>query len=229
MNDLLLCHGALGAKDQFEALEALLSDTFRVHRINFSGHGGVPIPEEGFSMEHFALDILQYLNEQEIEQADIFGYSMGGYAALTLAVQHPDRIRRIATLGTKITWTPETAAHEQRYLQPSVMEEKIPDFVKILAERHAPVNWKKVVRHSAQMMLDLGNAPVLDQESFEQIQQPVSIGIGALDRMVSREECLQAVEWLPNGTLQVYEHFKHPIEQVDFAILAAYLKRFFST
>jgi len=227
MTDLLLCHGALGAKDQFEELEALLSPTFRVHRFNFSGHGGVPIPEEGFSMENFALDILHYLNEQEIEQADIFGYSMGGYAALTLALQHPNRVRRIATLGTKMAWNPETAAHEQRYLQPSVIEEKIPDFANMLATRHAPVNWKKVVRHSAQMMLDLGNSPVLDQESFEQIQQPVSIGIGALDRMVSREESQQVVEWLPNGTLQVYEHFKHPIEQVEFAILAVYLESFF--
>ncbi len=40
MKDLLLLHGALGAKSQFDKLADLLCTTYIVHALNFEGHGG---------------------------------------------------------------------------------------------------------------------------------------------------------------------------------------------
>ena len=83
MQHLLLLHGAIGAKDQLEELEKSLQDKFIVHRINFSGHGGETFSDKPFSISLFADEVLNYLSSQNIEQASIFGYSMGGYVLCT--------------------------------------------------------------------------------------------------------------------------------------------------
>src|ERR1700746_915470 len=64
MQTILLLHGAIGAKDQLEPLEEKLKTNFIVHTLSFSGHGGEPMPEI-FSIEHFAKDVLKYLERNK--------------------------------------------------------------------------------------------------------------------------------------------------------------------
>ena len=51
MKNIVLLHGAIGAKDQLQPLADLLKNDFIVHVFNFSGHGGKPFAEEHFSIE----------------------------------------------------------------------------------------------------------------------------------------------------------------------------------
>src|SRR6478672_5186908 len=104
MQHLLLLHGAIGAKDQLQPLANALKDKYTLHTINFSGHGGEAFPNEPFSMELFANDVLHYMQQNNIEQVNIFGYSMGGYVAMYLAKHHPQKINKLITLATKFHW-----------------------------------------------------------------------------------------------------------------------------
>jgi pimeloyl-ACP methyl ester carboxylesterase len=63
-------------------------------------------------IESFAAAVLERMDGANIARADVFGYSMGGYVALHLAATSPARIRRVATLATKLVWTAEIAARE---------------------------------------------------------------------------------------------------------------------
>src|SRR5690349_16612331 len=101
---LLLLHGALGAATQFNALQQQLEDTFDVSALNFPGHGGTGMPKEKFSFPLFASPVLNHIDEVPV---NIFGYSMGGYAALWIARYFPGRLNKIFTLGTKLDWNPE--------------------------------------------------------------------------------------------------------------------------
>src|SRR6478752_5665181 len=101
MQHLLLLHGALGAKDQFVLLAEKLKDDFIIHTLSFSAHGGEPIPGTSLSIELYAKDVLYYLHTQNIEQVNIFGYSMGGYVAMYLAKHNADKIKKIVTLASK--------------------------------------------------------------------------------------------------------------------------------
>ena len=125
--NLILLHGALGSMEQFSEAKELLSKEFNVHVFNFSGHGGKRI-ETPFSIEQFVDDTSTYLDQHQIKSTHIFGYSMGGYVALQLARDHPGKIEKIMTLGTKFNWTPESAENEVRMLVPKVIESKIPKF-----------------------------------------------------------------------------------------------------
>ena len=75
MEHLLLLHGAIGAKDQLQPLAKELSEHYIVHSINFSGHGGTDFPNEPFSIQLFANEVLQYLLQNDITQTNIFVYT----------------------------------------------------------------------------------------------------------------------------------------------------------
>jgi pimeloyl-ACP methyl ester carboxylesterase len=224
---ILLLHGALGSEQQFATLKKLLQDQFAVHTLNFAGHGGMAIPS-AYSMQLFAENVIDFLDQASIGQISIFGYSMGGYVALKAALQHPERIGKILTLGTKFNWTPTSAAKEVRFLDPQKVEEKVPRFAEKLRQEHHPADWKLVMERTAGMMLDLGNDAALREEDFRQISQEVCIGIGELDNMVTLEESEQVAAWLPHGRLKQLAGVKHPIDQVDPQVVQQYLEEVFA-
>lgn len=220
--NLLLLHGAIGSKNQFSTLQAALENHVHVHVLNFDGHGGTET-SEAFTMDLFSRNVLEWMEREGMEKISIFGYSMGGYVALNLALKHPEKVERIVTLGTKFNWTPETAEKESRMLNPAVIEEKVPKFAQKLAQDHAPADWKNVLNKTATMMKELGNGAALKTEDWKQIQHHVVIGIGTEDKMVTVEESREIAELLPNGRLVELEGVPHPIDQVEVGVLVDYI------
>lgn len=226
MQHLLVLHGALGSADQFQSLANLLSPHYHIHLINFYGHGGTKETTH-FSIEQFADQVYNYLLENNIDKANIAGYSMGGYVALYLAKQHPEKINKIFTLATKFLWTPEIAAREIKLLNPEKIAEKLPAFAQALEKRHAPNDWKAVLTKTAELMIALGNSPSLTADDFQKIELPVLIGIGDKDTMVSLEETIDAYRKLKNANLLVLPATPHPIEKVDIQRLVSEIHFFF--
>ncbi len=224
---LLLLHGALGSQTQFQSLLPLLEADYDLFHFNFDGHGGVESTAP-YTMALFVENTLNFLDQNGLAQVDVFGYSMGGYVALNLALQNPERLGRILTLGTKFAWTPESAAREVKMLNPQKIAEKVPAFAQQLAQLHAPLAWEGVVEKTAQMMLAMGEGQRLSMEDLGQIKQEVLIGLGSEDRMVTLEESEKAAEALTQGRLLSLAGQPHPIEKVDFSVLAHSIKNFFT-
>jgi pimeloyl-ACP methyl ester carboxylesterase len=227
MQHLLFLHGAIGSKDQLQALAEGLAGKFIVHTLNFSGHGGEEIPEV-FSIETFADDVLKYLEKNNIQKINIFGYSMGGYVALYLAKNYPVKIGSVFTFATKFLWTSEIAAKEGKMLNPEKIAEKIPAFAAALEGRHAPCDWKVILNKTAEMMTRMGDKNPLQLSDFENIQQRVRTGIGDQDFMVSLEETIEVYRKLKNGSLIVLPDTQHPIEKIDAGRLEKEIEIFFS-
>ncbi|MCW8898547.1 MAG: alpha/beta fold hydrolase [Flavobacteriales bacterium] len=227
MKNLLILHGAIGSKSQFNSLASLLNNQFNIHLLNFSGHGG-EVFKENFNIPQFADDVLVYLEQQKIEAIDIFGYSMGGYVALYLAKHHPEKVGKIITLGTKLSWTPEIAAKETKMLVADKIEEKIPAFAAILKDRHYPNDWKIVLEKTANMMIAMGNKNVLKDEEFKLIQHPVKMLLADQDEMVSKTETNHVAQLLPHATFELLPNSKHPIEKVDIDALSEIIRAFYS-
>ncbi len=223
--NLLLLHGALGSKEQLAQLKGLLTNQFIVHSLDFEGHGDRP-SDQVFSIELFTENVKDFILKNGLEQTNIFGYSMGGYVALNLAIKYPELADRILTLGTKFNWTKESAEQEVKMLNPDIIEQKVPKFAGHLKNLHGLENWKTVLHKTAGMMLELGNGAALHADSFERINQHVLIGIGTLDNMVSIEESKNIAAHLKNGQLKIIEGFKHPIEKNDPLQLAKIINDF---
>lgn len=227
MKPILLLHGALGTAKQLEPLAQQLGDYPAVRTLTFYGHGGAAAPADGYQFDAFANNILQYLDDNDIPQTDIFGYSMGGYAAMCFALKHPERVGKIATLGTKLVWTPEGSAQEVKMLDADKLEAKVPAFAVQLKALHGEENWRAVLSATANMMLSLGNDPVLKNSHYQSLSHPVLLGIGDKDQTAGLEDTVATFRLLPNAQLWVLPATSHPIDRVEVVALANGLKQYF--
>jgi pimeloyl-ACP methyl ester carboxylesterase len=228
MQHILLLHGALGSRQQLDSLAKALGKYYTVHQLNFSGHGDAAMPHQ-FSITIFANDVLTYLASNKIEKTHIFGYSMGGYVALYIALHYPEKVSGVFTLATKFAWTPAFAANEVKQLQPGKITEKVPAFAQHLEQIHQPNQWKEVVEKTAVMMQDLGNNPALNMQELTKIKCAVQVAVGDKDAMVTLEETVEVFKHLPDVRLQVMPNTKHPIEKVNANYLAEDVYRFFAS
>lgn len=226
MKHLLLLHGAIGIKDQLEPLAKLLGEHYRVSFLNFSGHGGTAMPE-AFSIPLFAEEVVAWLKQNKIDRIDIFGYSMGGYVAMYLAVHYPAFVNKIATLGTKYNWSPETAKKEVGLLNPEVIETKLPKFAAQLQQKHLPNNWKIVLQKTATMLLQMGENPPLQKKDFETMEHEVLLLAGDRDKMVTLEETIDTYKLLKAGCLCVLPSTPHPIELLNIHTTSLLIRDFF--
>jgi pimeloyl-ACP methyl ester carboxylesterase len=223
-NPIVLLHGALGSASQLEPLKKLLEEKGRiVHSLNFSGHSGNPFSENGFGIDVFANDVLHFLDENNLEKADIFGYSMGGYVALWLAHKYPLRINNLITLGTKFDWSPESAEREIKKLDPEKIQAKVSAFARILEHRHAPNNWRELITRTSEMMQDLGQKPLLTKEIFSTLPHTIHILLGDQDDMADCVYSETIAGWLSHGTFHLLENTPHPIEKVKLEMLIRFI------
>lgn len=226
MPTLILLHGAVGAADQLAYLKENVSQDFDVHVINFSGHGGLPYPDTGFSIETFAQDVLLYMKQHHIPKASFFGYSMGGYVAMYIALHYADKVEKIATLATKFHWDAPTAEKEMKMLNAEKIETKLPAFAQTLKQRHSPNDWKEVLSRTAAMLENMGRKNPLSLDDYTFIQTPCLTMIGDRDKMVSLAETVDVFKALPQAQMAVLPHTHHPIEQINNAALIFLLKQF---
>lgn len=225
---IILLHGAIGASAQLLPFKKEFEKHFsEVYVFDFPGHGGKIIPQEKFSIPFFAESVLTWMDENNLKTVSVFGYSMGGYVALYLAKHFPDRIRAIATLGTKFEWNVEIAVKETMLLNPQKIEEKVPKFAAALKKLHEPSDWKLVLNKTAELMTDLGNSPTLSDVDFSAIKHPILIGRGIDDKMVSAVETEYVAGLLSDSQLRFFRNTQHPIETVNASELTEELSLFF--
>ena len=227
-NDLLLLHGALADQSQFDSLIPHIQDAFVVHTLNFDGHGDRPLKNIQFRIEHFMETVLSDMDAHNLSCVDIFGYSMGGFVGLYLALKYPQRVKRLFTLATKFRWTPEIAAKESSFLNPETMKIKVPHFATALKERHTALGWKNVLDRTVEMFHHMGNITLMSAADYQKISTPVRLSLGDRDKMVGVEETLEVYRCLPQGQLQIFPDTYHPFERVSANVLATSIISFFS-
>ena len=195
--------------------------------VELEGHGATPLRNRPLRIESFVAAVLETMDGTNVGQADVFGYSMGGYVALYLAATSPDRVRRIATLATKLAWTPEIAARECALLDAATIRAKVPKFAAALEARHTAAGWEALLTSMADLLRELGARPRLTDELLASIRVPTRIAVGDRDATVTIDECVAAVRRIPNGELEVLPRTPHPFEKAPIEQVAHSLAEFF--
>ena len=93
---LVLLHGAFSAiGTSFGKILPELAETRRVVAFELQAHGRTADIDRPMSLEGMADDVAEAIKQLGMEQADIFGYSMGAGVALHLAIRHPEAVRKL--------------------------------------------------------------------------------------------------------------------------------------
>jgi esterase len=91
---LIILHGLFGMSDNLAPVGKRLADRRRVILPDQRNHGRSP-HHATMNYPVLAQDILQLMDDEQIERADVLGHSMGGKVAMQLAVLCPQRFHRV--------------------------------------------------------------------------------------------------------------------------------------
>jgi pimeloyl-ACP methyl ester carboxylesterase len=92
---LIILHGLFGMSDNWMTHAKNYAELgFEVHVLDQRNHGQSP-HSDNFSYQLMANDLLEYMNDNGMESANIIGHSMGGKVAMLFACQHPERVERL--------------------------------------------------------------------------------------------------------------------------------------
>ena len=99
---LLLLHGNGEDSSVFSAQMDYFSPKYRVMALDTRGHGKSPRGTAPFSIETFAEDLLDFLDQQGLEKVHLLGFSDGGNIALTFALRHQERLLSLILNGADL-------------------------------------------------------------------------------------------------------------------------------
>ena len=105
---LVLVHGLGSAGNIWKTLHAGLEDSFTIYPVDLPGHGSAPLHDEPLDPRSLAHSIVAAMEKDHgVREFHVAGNSLGGWIALELAAQFPDRVKSVTALAPAGLW------HEQ--------------------------------------------------------------------------------------------------------------------
>jgi pimeloyl-ACP methyl ester carboxylesterase len=92
---LVLLHGLFGSGGNWHGVARRLEQRFHLLVPDLRNHGRSPW-DEAVDYPAMAGDVLELLDDRGVERASVVGHSMGGKAAMWLALSHPLRVLSLA-------------------------------------------------------------------------------------------------------------------------------------
>jgi esterase len=91
---LVVLHGLFGSARNWNTVAKRLGESRHVHALDLRNHGGSPW-SDAMGYADMAGDVQAYIEERGLGPVALLGHSMGGKAAMVLALNHPDLVERL--------------------------------------------------------------------------------------------------------------------------------------
>ncbi len=102
---MLLLHGWLGSWTLWRQTIEILGKEFRTYAIDFWGFGesgGTTGNNNLFTVDNFVELVHQFMETLGIVKAPLIGHSMGGTVSLSTAIRYPEKVVKVAVVGSPI-------------------------------------------------------------------------------------------------------------------------------
>ena len=91
---VLILHGLFGARGNWSSIAKRLAQDARIVTADLRNHGDSPWADK-MAYSEMAADLERLLDTLGLDQAAVVGHSMGGKAAMALALTQPERVSRL--------------------------------------------------------------------------------------------------------------------------------------
>jgi len=232
---LLLVHG-LGSRgeDWSPLIPGLAAAGFHVYVPDLLGYGRSPQPDVDYSIPLEEKTVLDFMNAVHIDKADVAGWSMGGWVAMRIAADHPERVERLVLYDSAglyfqfdpTLFLPTDGAGLQKLMAAiSPKPRAMPGFVQQDALRKLHSNAWVVKRSIAAMT----NGKDLMDFRLWKIHEPTLIVWGGHDDLIPIEAGERLHRGISGSVFEVMEGCGHlapaecyrPVESATLAFLTA--------
>lgn len=250
---LLMIHGFSASLHTWEAWASLLSDEYRVVRIDLPGHGltrGVPL--ENITMDGFVALVDELADTMALEDMVVIGSSMGGHVAWRYALEHPgdvDGLVLVAAAGwpemegdnPPLIFSLMENAMVRKLIRDLDMSSMIRSGLKDSVADPALVTDAMVERYTAlsrapgnrdallQLMARSDDRALATPEMMARIGAPTLVMHGEKDGLIPVSAGRRFAETIPDADLVVYDDLGHLPQEEAPARSVADLRAFLET
>ncbi|MDH3666179.1 MAG: alpha/beta fold hydrolase [Paracoccaceae bacterium] len=107
---LVLIHGVGSRAEDWSGVIDALGEGFSILAYDQRGHGDSDTPPGPYTIEHLTGDLINLMDDLGLARAHIAGFSLGGLVALSVALNHPERVDKLALISTVAGRTDEEKA-----------------------------------------------------------------------------------------------------------------------
>lgn len=192
---LLLIHGNNSSMASFDNQLEVLSKKYLVIGLDSRGQGNSSSNDTMLTYELMADDVNVFLDQMTLKNVNVLGWSDGGNIAVILGMEHPDKVKKMAIMGT-VLYNNETSVD--------------PKINKILNQQVREMKERGVAENNMDYRLKmlLLTEPNINPDALKKIQAPTLVMAGEHDVMPEKHTQLIA-DKIPNGKVLIFQGGDH--------------------
>lgn len=208
---LVLVHSGGMAHQEWDVHRERLEQRFRVLALDLPGHGRSPLPDEGLTVAGLADAVEAVLDDAGVGSAHVVGSSMGGAAALHLALTRPQRVDRLVLFRIGHRASSQRVRDELGLADPERW--RAIGLAEHLSSIHEPQGgpdaWKDVIERAANLPEQGTDSEDATEADLEHVEAPTLVVVGDRDPLVPLEEALTMYRAIPDADLWVIPRATH--------------------
>ena len=196
---LLLLHGNNSSMNSFSNQLDILSKKYMVICLDSRGQGKSSANDTKLTYELMAEDVNTFLDKMLLKSVNILGWSDGGNIALILAMQHPDKVNKMAVMGTVLyNDVSSVTAETNKLIHKQVIE---------MEDKGVPKT-----NMDYRLKILLLTEPHINPDSLQKIQSPTLVMAGQYD-VVKEKHTKLIAEKITHSKLVIFKGADHEAPQ----------------
>lgn len=198
---LLIIHGNGGSINNFLYQIPYFAKNYQVIIADSRAQGKSVDHADSLSYEMMADDLNALLDNLNVKQADVIGWSDGGINGLLLAMRHPDKVKKLAVTGANL-WPDTSAVDPFVYNYAMSMNIKGQDTIKKMK------NVTPEMKDQLKLLHLLSYEPHIKLEDLKKITCPTLV-IGGDHDVIRPKHTMLIAETIPNSYLWILPNSGH--------------------
>ena len=205
---VVLIHGLASRGDDWATFLPTLARRHRVYALDLLGYGSSDRPHVDYSIALETEVVSGFLDSLHIVRADLIGVSMGGWIALKLAAEHPERVRKLVLLDsagfnfpttlTADSFTPHNVEELQKLID--LQTDRAPHLPAFVARDFLRVNREHAWILKSQFSSMLSRRDLMDG-GVARVTMPTLLLWGTRDQLTPYSLGIRMQRELPNAKL----------------------------
>lgn len=222
---LILLHGSMECMTEWEKQIPEFSKRYRVVAMDNRGHGKSTFTDKKLDYYLLSEDVRALMNVLKIDSAHIVGFGDGGIIGLYLAIDHPERVRKLVAIGANYKVDTSVVYHEVLEKVKAWDSDKVYQFVR--NNFRGWPNDKLLVPFTERMKTMLLTEPNLTIGDLQKIKCPALFMTGDHD-IIKQSHTSEMFESVQRGYLAVIPGTKHYPQKEKAGVVNSIIMDFLS-